>query len=135
MNISILKRTILLSLTIALSLTALNAAPEKVKTKKSFDKGWWWYEETYKDPETKKEETIKYKMSPMEKAKLDKEEKTNKLLKILISEQVENKKVNKAKFSSFFIFYYCILYIIRLQLASKINKKYPHSQILLTIIS
>jgi hypothetical protein len=80
--------------TIALSQTVF-ANAEKISTTKTYDKGWWWYEEKYQDPETKKEEIIKYKLSPAEKAKIDKEDKTNKLLKMIVIEQKENKKLNK----------------------------------------
>lgn len=74
----------------------LAGAPVKVNDELSYDanNGWWWYEETYKDPATKKEETIKYKMSPAEKAKLDREKETQKLLKVMIEEQKENNKIS-----------------------------------------
>lgn len=70
---------------------------EKLATKKTYDeKGWWWYEESYKNPKTNEVEKIKYQVTPAEKAKLDKEEDTNKLLKTLILKVDENTKVNKA---------------------------------------
>jgi len=87
---------------IALGSLSLNAADtqstepaKKIETTKKYDNGWWWYEEKYQDPKTKKEKVIKYKISPAEKAKIDREDKTNKLLKMLIVEQKENKKLNE----------------------------------------
>jgi len=68
---------------------------KKVSTEKRYDHGWWWYEEKYKDPLTKKEKIIKYKLSPAEKAKIDSQNKTNKLLKMLIVSQEENKKLQE----------------------------------------
>lgn len=57
-------------------------------------KGWWWYEETYIDEKTKKEEKIKYSMTPKEKKEFEEKKKTNELLTELIKEQRENKQVN-----------------------------------------
>lgn len=88
------KRTaIFLSLLCSLN---LSAGLKKVKTDLTYDNpnGWWWYQETYIDEETNKEEIVKFKMSPKEKMELDKENKQTELLKILISKQDENKKVN-----------------------------------------
>lgn len=88
-----LRTSIFLSLLCSLN---LYAGLKKVHTDLDYDtaSGWWWYEETYEDDKTKEKKTVKYKMSKQEKAKLDKENKTNELLKILIVEQNENKKIN-----------------------------------------
>jgi hypothetical protein len=80
------------------SLYAANGTPIKVNTDLEYDigKGWWWYEETYKDPETNEEKKVKYSLTPKEKAELDEKKKTNELLKEMVSEQKENKKINQA---------------------------------------
>lgn len=57
-------------------------------------KGWWWYEETYIDEKSKKEEKIKYSMTPKEKKEMEEKKKTNELLAELVKEQRENKKIN-----------------------------------------
>lgn len=95
-----MKRKNLLSLATAIALLSTNiyaiqTPAKKVSVSKKYENGWWWYEEKYQDPKTKKEEVIKYKISPQEKAKIDREENTNKLLKLLIVEQKENKNLNK----------------------------------------
>ena len=91
-----MKKRSLIFLLLTCSLS-LQAGLKKIHTDLDYDKanGWWWYEETYKDDVTKKLEKIKYKMTKEEKAKLDKEDETKELLKILIAEQKESKNVNR----------------------------------------
>lgn len=92
-----MKKRSLVFLLLAFSIS-LNAGLKKVNTDLDYDRanGWWWYEETYKDDETKKVEKVKYKMTAEEKTKLDKEDETKELIRMLIVEQQENKKVNAA---------------------------------------
>lgn len=68
---------------------------KKVSISKTYAKGWWWYKETYKNPITKKEKVIEYKLSPAEKAKIDSQNKTNKLLQMLIKTQKRTQKLNE----------------------------------------
>lgn len=74
----------------------INAAYQAPQLKKTFDgeKGWWWYEEEIVDPKTEEIKIVTYKLSPAEKLRIDSQEKTNKLLKMMIEEQKENKKLN-----------------------------------------
>ncbi len=67
----------------------------KVKTFSKFQKGWWWYEEVYKNKDNNKTKIVKYKISPQEKAKLDRQDKLDKLLKVLIYKTEENNKIQK----------------------------------------
>jgi hypothetical protein len=77
------------------SIAILNAKVEKINTTKRYEKGWWWYEETYHDKDKNKTKIIKYKVSPAEKLKIEKEEQTNKLLKMMVKQQIELKKQNE----------------------------------------
>ena len=82
-----------------LPLVILNANIQNESTvKKTFDgeKGWWWYEEEVKDPKTDEIKIVTYSLTPAEKLKIDSQEKTNKLLKIIAIESKENKKLNQA---------------------------------------
>ena len=92
-----MKKIITISLIGALSSSSLMAnysiEPTNKVIKKKFEKGWWWYEETIKDKNTTK--VIKYKVSPSEKAKIDSIKKTNQLLKTLILQQLETKKLQE----------------------------------------
>ena len=76
-----------------LSILFLSTLSAKTNTK--FENGWWWYEEEVKTPDSNKTEKIRYKLSPAEKRKIDAQKNTNKLLKMLIQTQEENKKLNK----------------------------------------
>ncbi len=89
-------KTISAILLSAVACSFLSAEPVKVNDELSYDanNGWWWYQETYKDPESGKEETIKFKMSPEEKAKLDREKDTQKLLKKIVEKTDEQTKVS-----------------------------------------
>jgi len=87
------KKAILLTMAFTYSAIAAGSADLR-ESKAVYDKGWWWYEETVEDPTTKKETKIKYKVSPEEKKKIEREEKTNKLLQMIVIEQKENKKLN-----------------------------------------
>jgi len=67
----------------------------KVKTYTKFEKGWWWYEEVYKNKESNKTKIVKYKLSPQEKAKLEAQKKQNELLKIIAIELKQNQKLQE----------------------------------------
>jgi len=67
----------------------------KIKTYSKFEKGWWWYEEIYKNKDTNKTKIIKYKLSPSEKEKIENQKEQNELLKIIAIELKENKKLQE----------------------------------------
>jgi len=67
----------------------------KIKTHTKFEKGWWWYEEVYKDKDTNKTKVVKYKLSPSEKAKIESQKKQNKLLQIIAMELKKNTKLQE----------------------------------------
>jgi len=77
--------------------TTLSAAKINPEIKKTFDgeKGWWWYEEEVKDPKTDEINIVTYKVSPADKLRIERQEKTNKLLQMIVIEQKENKELNK----------------------------------------
>lgn len=81
-----------------ISTSLFSAEHVKGKVDLSYDvsKGWWWYEETYTDPNTNKEEKIAYSMTPKEKQELDQKKETNDLLKKIAQDNEENKKLNQA---------------------------------------
>jgi len=85
-----MKKTFLL----LLATSYLFSSPISEPTKK-FDGtgGWWFYEEEIKNPETQEVKVVSYKVSPAEKAKMDAQNRTNELLKELIKEQKETKKL------------------------------------------
>lgn len=76
----------------------LNAGYKAPEVKKTFDgeKGWWWYEEEVKDPNTDEIKIVTYSLTPAEKLRIDSQEKTNNLLKMVVTEAKENKKLNTA---------------------------------------
>jgi len=67
----------------------------KIKTRTKFEKGWWWYEEIYKNKETNKTKIIRYRLSPQEKAKLEAQKKQNELLRIIAIELKQNQKLQE----------------------------------------
>jgi len=86
-----MKKLLLLSLLTSTYLLASTGS----QTKEKFDgtNGWWWYEEEVKNPQTNETEIISYKMTTAERKQLEATKKTNKLLKLLIKEQTETKKL------------------------------------------
>ena len=87
-----MKKLLLLSL---LTSTYLLSSTSVQTEKFDGTNGWWWYEEEVKNPKTNETEIISYSMSTAEKKQLKATKKTNKLLKILIKEQTETKKLTK----------------------------------------
>jgi len=69
---------------------------KKNEIKKTFDEdhGWWWYEEEVLD-ENETKTTIKYKISPEAKREIESQKETQKLLQLLIKQQIISNQLNK----------------------------------------